>query len=364
MKHKLIAMTLACSLLLGGCASSSPAPRLAVTEPETTVAEMATAPAEVDYEAVYQPVLDRVVLLLQNPDDSDGPEEGETGIREAAHALDALSASEGLGYRILDISGDGIPELLIGDRGTEPQTSLYAVYTCKDDAPRLCLEGWARNRYYLLEDGNILNEGSSGAMYSIWGTYAISQDGTQLTCLDYFFTHERGDNFEDITVYHNLTGEWDVDKSEEIPMELEQFWRMQADAEAQICEIPLLPFSEYGQKVLGSFLRAELVNADTELPQEYSTFTADESEFQSRILFRPFGEVIDVKLLKLTYSPDNMDYAAEAIYSAESLPLIVTLTFWGDLPSYGIQFTNDQSVTRSYALQLSGENGRLILFAI
>lgn len=54
------------------------------------------------------------------------------------------------------------------------------MYTLHDDKPVLLIEGWARNRYYLLNDGTIYNEGSSGAAYTSFGIYRISEDGSRM----------------------------------------------------------------------------------------------------------------------------------------------------------------------------------------
>ena len=57
---------------------------------------------------------------------------------------------------------------------------ILAAYTYKHNVPFNILVGTSRNRYYLFEDNTIFNEGSNGAAYTIFGTYHLSKDESQL----------------------------------------------------------------------------------------------------------------------------------------------------------------------------------------
>ena len=83
------------------------------------------------------------------------------------------------------------------------------------------------------------------------------------------------------------------------------------------------------------------------------------------------GEVTDFTFC----SVGNIDYADDGTYTAElvpmhtvgtlneSNPLVVTMTFWGDIPSYGITYTDSDGTLRSELITLSGENGSVVLVA-
>ncbi len=81
-----------------------------------------------------------------------------------------------MGYTLCDFGGDGVPELLIGTLPGDAEDAglLYGGYTVKDGAIVAFLEGWARNRYQLLDDGCFYNAGSGGAMYSMFGAWRIA----------------------------------------------------------------------------------------------------------------------------------------------------------------------------------------------
>ena len=64
--------------------------------------------------------------------------------------------------------------------------------------------------------GRFYNEGANGAMYGIFATYTIAQDGSSLLCNDYYFTHEKGQDMSEVAYFHNTSGQWDTKVSEEL----------------------------------------------------------------------------------------------------------------------------------------------------
>lgn len=91
--------------------------------------------------------------------------------------LTGQPASVNLGYTLLDVDGNGIQELLVGEIYGEPEqgTVLYDMYTIRDGKILHVFDGWDRNRYYLLTNGNFINQGSSGAMQSSSAYYIYAK---------------------------------------------------------------------------------------------------------------------------------------------------------------------------------------------
>lgn len=86
-----------------------------------------------------------------------------------------------LGYCTMDINGDGIDELMIGAVGKEADTGMfYDLYTIVDGQRSLVVSSGERDRYYLCEDYTIANEGSGGALSSVFGYYDLISDQLQL----------------------------------------------------------------------------------------------------------------------------------------------------------------------------------------
>ncbi len=208
------------------------------------------APGGTDYEYVYGSVLDSFYTLIESGGDELLEIEGGTGVLEAVRYLDDGAPLDRVGYAIEDLSGDGIPELIIGavmelEGNTGTGSDIYAVYACPDGMPRCSFEGWARNRFYSMEDGRFFNIGSAGAAYTIFGTYTLSPDGTSLVCQDYYFTYEKDESFTEIGFYHNTDGVWDPALSEELELSDDAFWALETELESQVRPMTFTPFSAY-----------------------------------------------------------------------------------------------------------------------
>lgn len=244
-RNILILMTLVLALVLCAC-SKAPAP--AGSAEETAAAETA-APAEEtpaaetqkpddkDF-ALYEAKLTEIRDFITQWDDSAEIPEGYTGIREMMANLpdDALSQ---IGYQIKDLSGDGVPELIVAAMPLEGDadsiSNILALYTVKNDEVKLVAEGWARNGWFLLNDGSLYNSGSNGAAYAIFADYDLSEDGTELVARDYYFTYEKTEgNYDDIGFYHNTTGMYDKNVSELLDMSEDAFWGLMENYQSRI----------------------------------------------------------------------------------------------------------------------------------
>ena len=113
---------------------------------------------EVDYTLIYSPVLDEFYTFIVSGLEDAVVDEGKTGVMEAIMGQEREAALRSVGYSIQDISGDKVPELVIGaitetkdfvDYGKE----IYAVYTCVKDVPHYVFEGRSRSRYFIMDQG-------------------------------------------------------------------------------------------------------------------------------------------------------------------------------------------------------------------
>ena len=199
-------------------------------------------PIETDYAQIYSKVLDDFHALIASGGDGGVTVEGEGGVGEAIRSNEEDDNFAIVGYAIEDFSGDGIPELVIGDAvygGT-----IYTMYTCTDGKPHCILESYYRSRYSWMGGNEFFYEGSGGAIYSIFAHYTLSSDGKMLICQDYYFSHETDATFEEIGFYHNSSGEMDPAVSTMLSSE-EEFWMLQEELSDKVQEIELIPFSEY-----------------------------------------------------------------------------------------------------------------------
>lgn len=206
-----------------------------------------------EYNEIYSGVISRYYQLITGYSEEWEILDGEIGVLERITMLDTNDALETIGYTIQDISGDEVPELIIAavsdsTDGIHHGTDILAVHTIVDGTPKLSFEGWIRNNYLLLENNTLLNRGSGGAMYSIFGTYTLSKDGTSLTNNEYYFTCEKGETFDEIGIYYNTSGEWDKDISEELDISIDEFWEIYRGlAEGSVRSLELIPFSSMSE---------------------------------------------------------------------------------------------------------------------
>mgnify|MGYP004713186771 CR=1 FL=1 len=83
-----------------------------------------------------------------------------------------MSGADNLGYCLMDINGDGIDELVIGNAGDNPYTGMFFdMYTIVEGQRVLVASSGERDRYYVCEDYTIANEASGGAMSSSFKYY-------------------------------------------------------------------------------------------------------------------------------------------------------------------------------------------------
>lgn len=337
----------------------------------------------VDYAAAYAPVLDAYYKLIfyGEADEIIGD---YTGLMGLLSYEDYDKIADDIGYAIKDISGDGVPELLMSFITEETEEGifgrdLFAVYHYGGGDPQLTFEGWARNSYSLLDGTELLYQGSGGAIYSIFGTYYLSDDGAELLCNDYYFTYEKDETFEDIGCYHNITGEWDKAVSEELDLTLDEFWQIEADLEEDVVLINLTPFADYVPVSVPvyeapasdkeAWVKADYADGIVTEATNYDWFTADDSPDSTKVLFMAEGNVRDFKFLSL-YCEDVLEdgtpvFTTEELYQTDRLdperPLLVEMTFWGTIPSYGISYMDQNGETRNFTVEMSGMDGSIHL---
>ena len=199
---------------------------------------------------VYAPILEEYREFIRNGfDENKDYSYVSSGIMEMAGWMEPEQLSRSVGYAVMDLNGDGISELLIGtipqeNAAVEEKGVIFSGYSCKDGKAVCFLDGWARSSYRWMGGGNFYYFGSGGAMYSIFAAYKLAPDGTDLAAIDYYFTYQKDESFQEIGFYHNTTGEWDQEVSEELDISEEEFWELMNSYEKQCVQPELTPFSE------------------------------------------------------------------------------------------------------------------------
>lgn len=112
--------------------------------------------------------------------------------------------------------------------------------------------------------------------------------------------------------------------------------------------------------------------ADGSLPPEgqYDTFDAESGEMQTQIVLSTDAVVRDFKVLSL--SDGDMDDDGKMHFKTKELtsydrltperPLVVKTVFYGLIPNNGISYVDENGATRTFAVDMSGEDGSLYLW--
>lgn len=347
---------------------------LAETDTESAESQI----AEEACENWYKTILDSNYELIMRGADAYDYMDGTSGIGEVIMNGEENEADI-IGYTFIDVNHDGVAELIIGGIYEEREgkyygENVYSVYTYKD-IPYLLIEGWSRNRCFLLEDGTFYTEGSGGAMYRMLENYELDENATQLSCKDMYFTKEKDESFEEIGFYHNTTGEWEASVSEEL--EEDVFWGKYDEYGSRTISFELVPFSMYryvGEQKNIEITEDEVVSVEwiTKEQLENSqirSYVADSSWPQVIAAFYANEEIRNLKVLSLTY--EDVDPMDNAIFSTEELyhygdfgpgnPFAITLTMYGTIPYYGISYETADGEAHYYAISESGMDGSAVL---
>lgn len=200
--------------------------------------DLPSAPTPVSAGNAYDELIQRYRQIVADPDGSSAETAGERCVLIAARDMREWDENPltALGYAVEDLSGDGVPELVIGFL---PDHSIfqYAVYTLVDGRPQVVFED---------EEGSLgyLGNGSFHYVASLptgigLGTVSLSNDGAQILWEDFYFTLDDIFGGGTVTIYHNTTGSLDPAESELTDWTMEYFYAWEPEYE----DLPMIPFS-------------------------------------------------------------------------------------------------------------------------
>ena len=196
----------------------------------------------------YQLKLDEFKQLILAPENADGLYDGMKAVRDAALAF-GDDAMDKLGYVSQDLNNDGKEELFIGcfdDEGADVDNEIHAAFTYDGGVLRPIFEKQKRNTFALTDTGTVYFYGTDGDKYHILAEYQLTEDG-ELICLDYYFTYPKNNDLNNFVYYHNTTGVFDPEGSEEIQMTAEELEAKRQELAARTEPIDAVKFSEVGK---------------------------------------------------------------------------------------------------------------------
>ena len=237
-----IAIAVICSLCLN---PKDPNPEPSI--PEGTVPE-GTVPGDVSPEEAYKLKLDEFLQVIADPEDADALYDGLQSVRDAALEF-GDEALDKIGFVLDDVNKDGKEELFVGcfdnEDPSDVNNEIYAAFTYDGDNLTPLFEKQKQNTFALTDAGTVYFYGTDGAQYYILAEYALDENG-KLICKDFYFTYPKDGN--GIGYYHNTTGVWDPEGSEEIQMTPEEFEEMRKELAGKTVPLEDVKFSEVGKQ--------------------------------------------------------------------------------------------------------------------
>lgn len=175
-------------------------------------------------EDAYESKLNEFYQVIAAPEDAEMLYDGMQSVRDAALAFgdDALDK---IGYVCKDTNNDGYEELFVGyfdnEDSSEMNNEIYAAFTKDENGIKPLFEKQKRNTFALTDAGTVYFYGTDDEKYYILAEYALDENGN-LICKDFYFTYPKDGDSSKVGYYHNTTGNWGLEGSEEIQMTPEE----------------------------------------------------------------------------------------------------------------------------------------------
>ena len=187
-----------------------------------------------DEEAVYKEILDKYYLAVS--EHWKRQMLLDEGLCYLCSYYDGLSQ---IGYCFMDIDGNGVEELLIGETGTDGYKGMFFdLYAIIDNrAVQIAVSG-ERDRYYLCTGYKIANEGSGGAELSSNTYYEFDGERGMLSLIE-AVTYD-GDYDENNPWFYSAEG---VGREFYTPISQERAFQIQN--QYTYTDIPFISFDEY-----------------------------------------------------------------------------------------------------------------------
>ena len=96
----------------------------------------------------------------------------------------------------------------------------------------------------------------------------------------------------------------------------------------------------------------------------YHAYWSDETDYITSIGFTPAEKLTNVRFGLLDWFETESWQMSEELYTMDEIdpdrPFLAQVVFWGDMTTYGINFTDADGAERHFAVSISGKDGSLV----
>ncbi|RRD92247.1 hypothetical protein EII17_14265 [Clostridiales bacterium COT073_COT-073] len=323
--------------------------------PET----LAVIKKELEATEAYSEVLSTIYDIIETGSIDFEKYMGETQILETINAYGQTRLFELFGYCVMDISGDGIPELIIGNRQGNPNlplTYVYSIHTLDQGKPYLVLESGTNYSLYAAPDGKIFTSDVEDNIHD-FGLFQLTKNGQDIKCLDFYFSVENP-HVSETYYYQNKIGVIDVDQSTALSVSAENFSALENELIRKMSVLPLLPFAAYERRKGQTYgVTAEKTVFESGALFNTTVIEIDKNP-QTDVLLHPERPIKNLKILSLSQYFDDKGrtrYNTKVIREIGDVDFrtsyILRMNFAGESATVGFSYEEDGR-TRSYSLNM------------
>lgn len=286
-----------------------------IEETEEVIVEEASKGEDIDYLAIHGIMLDRIYSWIMDGTDGTHIADGEEVIVDAVKTYGDYAHYD-MGYAVADVNEDEIPELVIGQTTQEGTGNMiYAVYTWKNGNFGCNVSG--------AEYGKIVPGKINDAQVFFLTPFSEYDPGMEIYAEGASGASGDGEDVESAVI---------------------------STEEPQVC----------AQWIDDVYLE----------PNGYDVFTADDNAEQRQVVFIAISKVKDFKVLSLSFegvseNGSMVNFSTTELHSQAELkperPLMAGMSCDSTIPCYGVSYVDENGVTRSFAIEVSGMDGSLLL---
>lgn len=291
---------------------------------------------------------------------------------------------EAVGYTLMDITGDGQPELLIvaPDYEYDPEgtagSEVLNIYGLNNSEPWLFKTGYGRDRLAILDDNTVLEIASMSSFSTGLGVYQYFTKPVGVEEIERIMSYAFEENNYEERYFRTKGDSWEYDETQELDMTEEDFWNMINEYESRERVMDITLFKDYkytGSKQYPAYSKEAVVSgywADDTMPAiaDYVDPAIDIYSWQGKpVVFSTNTTVYDftlwaVELYDVDDEGNPLFYSGDIIHMGKFTPeedKLLLLEFIGDTPNFAVSYREADGTFKRFTVEVSGKDGSILL---